>query len=196
MGNINLLNLDDIIKRYDIKYFVETGTSEGYSLDIAMKSKFVKFFSCEFNSDTYQRLIKKYKDEENLDIYNLNSFSFLKKISEEISDGNCLFWLDAHFPYGLDPINITNKDKTDIIFPLKNELSFLFDKRINYNDFILIDDLRIYDRSENNIDHKTLKEINMEHLENLGDIDDILNKFSNYKKIIKLNSHEGYILIF
>ena len=49
MGSLSRFNLNDAIKKYNLKTFIETGTGVGDSLFYAAKHSFNHFYSIELN---------------------------------------------------------------------------------------------------------------------------------------------------
>ena len=56
MGSLSRFNLNDAIKKYNLKTFIETGTGVGDSLFYAAKHSFNHFYSIELNHQLFKAL--------------------------------------------------------------------------------------------------------------------------------------------
>lgn len=141
MGAVHKFNLDSLIKNYNLVNYVETGTGEGMCLTHALNYPFSRFLSCEITKELFEAAKPKFPKVE---LHHSNSEQFLSNILPTLQ-GNSLFFLDAHFP-GADfhyAAYDACKD-VNLRLPLEVELDLLVKHRKNYNDVIIIDDLRIY----------------------------------------------------
>lgn len=75
--------------------FVETGTYEGETVRLALKSGFNKIYSCELNDELFSKCRNMFKDNPNITILQGDSIDCLKDILSRI-EGPATFWLDAH----------------------------------------------------------------------------------------------------
>lgn len=64
-----------------------------------------------------------------------------------VKSKSILFWLDAHLPAGYDGWENGTETK-DQITPLEQELKIIRKMRPDNNDFIVVDDLRLYAKDE------------------------------------------------
>jgi len=110
------------------KYFVETGTHLGGSVEVALELGFEKVLSCEFMEDRYQFCMDKFKENENVLLWNGSSLDTFPEIISKI-DKKSLFWLDAHGEGGG--------------VPTFEELELIAESKIKTHN-ILIDDIPIY----------------------------------------------------
>jgi len=119
---------EDLGIKKDCKYFVETGTHLGGSVDVALELGFEKIFSCEIMEDRFNHCMDKFKDNENVYLWNGTSLSCFPEIVGNL-DQKSLFWLDAHGEGG----GVPTFEELDIIAssPIKNHS-------------ILIDDVPVY----------------------------------------------------
>lgn len=156
MGSVKRFNLKRIKQEYNCSFFFETGTWKGDSVAYAAEQDFVKIFSSEIIPEIADRAAERFKNDKRVKIICDNSINALKNNLLEI-DGNCVFWLDAHFPGSEEGIRGYN-DETDesLKYPLKKELEVIAAARQGYEDVILIDDLRIYEK--NNYRHGNMPE--------------------------------------
>jgi hypothetical protein len=136
--------LEDIISKYNLKNFVETGTGIGDSVDHVL-GKFKNIISIEIHPEIAQKASERFKDNDNVTIINGHSTDVLKEKSGGLQ-GNTLFWLDAHFP-GADFKYAKYEDEKDPEkrIPLEGELNAICDTKDFSNDVFLIDDLRVYE---------------------------------------------------
>lgn len=79
----------------DCKYFVETGTNFGGSVEVALELGFEKVLSCEFMQDRYEYCMNKFQADDNVFLWNGLSIDALPEIISNL-DKRSLFWLDAH----------------------------------------------------------------------------------------------------
>ena len=129
MGNINRFNLEDLITRHDLDIFVETGTLYGDGVDYALQFNFKKIISIEIDFMLFKNAKEKYKNNTRVDIIHGNSADILKNLVLTLN-GNCLFWLDAHFP-GADSHKLPYDYEKDIyiILPLEYEIRTIYNSR-------------------------------------------------------------------
>jgi hypothetical protein len=192
MGFINQFNLSRIIRDYSINYFFETGTWKGDAVAYALQFPFEKIISAEIIPAIADVAISRFQQEPRVKIVNANSTDALFAELPTL-DGNCLFWLDAHFPgadAGLAQYDAIQDE--DIRLPLEHELTIIHDLRKNYQDVLIIDDLRVYEDGpfENgNAPADTLPGVNRD----LQFIDRLFGKSHLKMKTYRL---EGSILLF
>ena len=119
-----------ILKKYkrNIDVFIETGTSAGETVQLAIEQGFKKIYSIELDTSVYKRAVEKFKDYAHVKISCGESDIVLASILKDLKEP-CLFWLDAHPPTGATPI-------------LK-ELKAIAQHYIK-NNIILIDDMRCF----------------------------------------------------
>ena len=119
---------EDLGIKRDCKYFVETGTHLGGSVDVALELGFDKIFSCEIMTDRYNHCMNKYENNDNVYLWNGTSLDCFPDIVKQL-DQKSLFWLDAHGEGG----GVPTFEELDIIAtsPIKNHS-------------ILIDDVPVY----------------------------------------------------
>lgn len=120
-----------------------------------------------------------------------NSVSVLFK-ELPLLQGNCIFWLDAHFPGAEEGISRydaeTNEDRR---LPLEKEIEIIRTRRSYFKDILIIDDLRIYEEGpfENgNAPEDTLPK---------GDrsIGFVTRHFGATHHISRLYRDEGYLIL-
>lgn len=192
MGFINQFNLSRIIREYNIHYFFETGTWKGDAVAYALQFSFEKIISAEIIPAIADKAKSRFQQEPRVKIIEASS---AEALSAELPllNNNCLFWLDAHFP-GADAglVSYDAMKDEDIRLPLEKELTIIQEFRKNYNDILIIDDLRVYEEGpyENgNAPADTLPQKNR-------DPDFIGRIFGKSHTIMKTYRNEGYLLLF
>jgi hypothetical protein len=145
VGTLKRFNLNRIIRKYNISYLFETGTWKGDSIAYAQKHKFKRIYSSEIVKEIADKAKERFRGNDRIEIIEQNSTDALRDTIGRI-DGNCLFWLDAHFPgaeEGLSGYNETKQEEVKL--PLEKEIGIIADRQRKYRDVIIIDDLRIYE---------------------------------------------------
>ena len=147
-----------IVKKYDYKILIETGTYLG-STTIFLSNFFTKILTVELDKDLFLKTKKKLEKLNNVEFFNDDSESFLKKIIPTIKEKS-IFFLDAHYS---GPGTSNLKGETPCIKELK-EIS----KSDIKDHIIIIDDISDFSISANK--------------QKLSEIIDIIEKISaNYK---------------
>lgn len=126
-------NISEMFKKYSkgCSYFVETGTYKGYGIDAAKDVGFERYYSAEYLQSLYEECLEKFKDDDDVFLYNGSSEVCLVEILKDI-DKKSLFWLDAHDSFG-----------TGGGVPTYEELKVLKEHSIK-NHTLLIDDIPLY----------------------------------------------------
>lgn len=138
-------DLKRIIQKYDTPYMFETGTYLGEGVAHALQASFTRIFSVEIVSEIAARATSRFAYDEKVTIIEGNSVTALEMILPSIT-GNCLFWLDAHFPgadAGLEGYDAIPEE--EIRLPLEQELTVIHRLRQHFRDVIIVDDLRVYE---------------------------------------------------
>jgi hypothetical protein len=139
MGSIHKHNLKDLINRYELTVFVETGTFRGRGVIHALNFDFKEIHSIELLNPYYQAAKLLFNSIDNVYIHPGRSDKVLSSILPRI-EGRILFWLDAHLPSN----HIPGLYSQETELPLVNELKVIKDCRDISGDVFIIDDLRIY----------------------------------------------------
>lgn len=129
------------------KYFVETGTHLGGSVDVALELGFDKIFSCELMEERFNYCMNKFFNNENVYLWNGQSLDCFPEIVTNL-DVKSLFWLDAHGEGG----GVPTFEELDIIATSSIK---------NHN--ILIDDIPIYFQNTAEKLKEKILEINSEY---------------------------------
>lgn len=192
MGSIKKFNLNRIIKEYNIAYFFETGTWKGDGVAYAAQSPFKKILSSEIIPEIADKAVERFKSDNRISIITGNSTDVLNNHIGNLK-GNCIFWLDAHFPGAEEGINKYNDFEDEKVkLPLAEEIRLIKEQRKNCQDVILIDDLRIYEEGpykSGNLPENVLPP-------KIRNVNFLNNYFGNTHLVIKSFENEGYAMLF
>ena len=108
--------------------FIETGTSEGDSVETARLCGFSKIFSIESDIETFNIAFNRFKNFPNISIFNGKSIDILPDLLKEIHEP-VLFWLDAH------------SDCESEMTPIFQELDII--ETFEFASTVLMDDIRL-----------------------------------------------------
>lgn len=126
----------NVLEKYPNKYFVETGTYLGNSVQLALDCGFEKIITMEINPDKVEKVKKRFSKEiEDGKVVVIEGDTvdvFPKAI--EMVDAPATFWLDAHWDDG---------PKGEYLCPLPIELECLLNHSIKEHT-LLIDDRRLF----------------------------------------------------
>jgi hypothetical protein len=199
MGELKLFNLNEIKNKFNLVSLVETGTGDATSLkqalDITKDNKFLNYYSIEIYKPLYEKCLIDLipYNNFNIELINKNSINGLEEIFKKHSiNNNILFWLDAHFPeadFGGPKQYSSVEDKT-LRIPLEEELKIIKKYRTNNKDYLIIDDLRIYE--DNDYEAGNWKD---RKLYGGNGIQFIYDLFNETHEIVKLMNHQGYIIL-
>ena len=79
----------------DCKYFVETGTHLGGSVQFALDLGFEEALSCEMMPDRYNHCMEKFSENDNVSLWLGDSDDCFSEMMNQVDKKSC-FWLDAH----------------------------------------------------------------------------------------------------
>lgn len=181
MSGFQDLNIKPFITDYQISNFVETGCHTGSGIQHALVNGIENIYSCDIDKKFVDICRHRFPGAM---IVNSHSVDFLNDIVE-IIPGNCLFWLDAHFP---ELTGGTSKNEEER-FPLFKELQVISKKTDIEKDVILIDDIRVIISDDNPIK----QEFDDQYKIYGTTIKDLTDLFPNHKAEI-LNFQEGLLL--
>jgi hypothetical protein len=109
-GDSFILNeIKEIIKKYNIKTFIETGTNEAKTTKV-MSALVDSVHTIELNETFYENCKNTLKDFKNVSIHNGSSEKILNELLPNVDD-SIIFYLDAHW-YSYCPI----LDELDAIY--------------------------------------------------------------------------------
>ena len=151
MGNpLNKIDITHLCKFFNTETYVETGTGEGNSLEIALNIKSLnRIYTVDIDPDMLAQASNRLGQKDRVTYTCNNSFDFLEDLLKNklVDDDSVLFFLDAHFPFA-DFKKMTYQESIDFYknqaVPLRDELELISKYRSNKNDVIILDDLRIY----------------------------------------------------
>jgi hypothetical protein len=191
MGRLKRFNLNKLITSANASYLFETGTWKGDGLAFACKYPFKKLYSSEIIDSVAERAKKRFSNDERVEIINASSIDALQNYLPSIN-GNCVFWLDAHFPGAEEGLKDYNEiEDEQIKLPLQKELEIIAQRKHKFNDIILVDDLRIYE--EGNFDSGNLPEsVLPPKIRNTNFAEQL---FGNTHHIHKSFRDEGYLIL-
>lgn len=201
MGDLRIFNLKELKDKFRLKYFIETGTLFGEGVDHALNQGFEDIYSIEIDDDLYERAITKYAYNGGVNIIHGSSHEKIKDLLG--LDGNCLFWLDAHFP-GADCHKKLYTDEKDmeIRAPLQTEIELIAQRKNKYKDVIIADDFWLYNTEhqyESGDIETHMKSIgqNITRQELVGNVNDrfFYEAFEDTHNLKVLYNHQGYIII-
>ena len=130
------LIIEQISKKYQLKYFVETGTFLGHMIE-AQRNNFLSLYSIEVEPNLYMKAYKYFMPYKHIKLVQGDSAIKLKEVLDEIGNQPVLFWLDGHY-------SGENTGMGDKQCPVYDELEIIFNKVIAAK-YILIDDARCFD---------------------------------------------------
>lgn len=126
------------IKEYQSKFgistLIETGTYKGDMVQ-AQRNVFKKIYSIELSVPLYERAIKRFAEDEKIQILQGDSGYVLPQIIKEL-DEPAIFWLDGHYSSG-------ETAKGDKECPIFEELNSIFEGK-ELSHVLLIDDARMF----------------------------------------------------
>ena len=176
MGNLTTYNIQDLIDKYSLECFIETGTLYGEAVEHARQFMFTQIISIEIEEDLASQCRAKFSHDPRVNIITGDS-SIKMEHAVSLITGPCLYWLDAHFPGG-DRNDEKRKtymetDDPNSRVPLLKEIEAIKESSYFPESVLLIDDARLFERDNNNLDN---------HLRNIGQGDinrDMLCEFDN-----------------
>jgi len=127
------LLIDEILRNFSIKYFIETGTYLGETA-VWASQRFEKVFTIERSDELWKTTKNKFGHIKNIDFLLGDSREKIIEIKRQLNS-TALFWLDAHWSMGN---TYGEGDECALIDELKSI------NEINQNKFILIDDARLF----------------------------------------------------
>lgn len=132
-------------RKYNCRTLVETGTYLGEMVE-AMIPHFDRIISIELSEDLYMNAFKKFSGAHNVLLLQGDSGKLMWDVCQTL-DGPTVFWLDAHYSYGITA-------KGDKECPVMEELRAIYNTprgtayslcAADTDMVILIDDARLFD---------------------------------------------------
>ena len=124
----------DTFSKFPNKVFVETGSSWGIGIDMALNAGFKTIYSIEFSKDLFNHCAKRFESRPEVILFWGDSGPLLYDIIKEI-DEPITFWLDAH--------TAENGPEWPKHSPIMEELEAIKRHPIKTHT-ILIDDVRLF----------------------------------------------------
>lgn len=145
MGLIQRFDLKQFIEEYKLVNFVETGTFKGGAVSYALNHEFKKILSCEIQATLFSECSERFSKEPRVKLVHKPSPEFLRKHVADL-EGNCLFWLDAHFPGAEEGVKgyLDVQDMEERL-PLEAEIAIIAERQKKWKDVLIIDDMWIYE---------------------------------------------------
>lgn len=127
-------NITELFARFkgSNSIFVETGSYQGGSIDRALELGYEQVWSIEYHLTFYEALVKKYKENPKVKLFNGSSAYLLSEVLNLIGNEKCFFWLDAHDTFG-----------TGGGVPMEDELNAI-KNHLRNDHTIMIDDIPLY----------------------------------------------------
>lgn len=192
MGSLSRFDLNRIIHEYKTPNLFETGTFWGDGVAYALEFPFDKIISVEIIPEIADKAKSRFLAEDRVEIIEADSISGLKK-KLPLLKGNTVFWLDAHFP-GADAKLADYESGEDMEFrlPLSREIELISMYRKNFQDVLILDDLRIY---EDGLFEKGAVPPNAKP-KGERNINFVYDFFETTHYVFKSYIDEGYVLLF
>ena len=145
MGTLSNFNLEAIRVRYDLRSFVETGMGSGASIPHAQAARFDEIHEIEIVPELVHAARVKHRLDKRVHIHEGDSRTMLPLVIDQLPDGPCLFWLDAHMA-GSDTTIYDGGADPDMRrrWPLEDEINVIRGMRRGMRDVLLCDDMRVY----------------------------------------------------
>jgi hypothetical protein len=150
MGHVANAGLADLVTRYDLTIFVETGTGRGDSIRDALAIPAIREIrSIEIDPETYNCNVTEFNAQPRVILYHDDSRTVLPTIAESLpTDANVLWYLDAHFPGSFrivpTPMLPLAMPASEAV-PLVAEIEGLLSARSLANDVVVVDDLLLWE---------------------------------------------------
>ena len=132
--------------KYNIKTFIETGTSYGDMIE-AQKKTFDRLYSIELGKDLWKKAVKRFRQDANVTILQGDSGKVLETVTSDLNEP-AIFWLDGHYSGGITA-------KGDKESPILEEVNAIF-KFKNIGHILLVDDARSFNGQH---DYPTIEEL-------------------------------------
>ena len=143
MSGFQDIDIAPLLNQYQITNFVETGCHTGSGIRHAIINGIQNIYSCDLD----QKFVTYSKEQfPEAIIMHKHSVDFLSEVANVIP-GNCLIWLDAHFP----ELTGGTSNSAEERFPLFKELELLSKKDGIEHDVIIVDDIRVIISEDNPI---------------------------------------------
>lgn len=117
--------------------YIETGSYQGDSIQLALDSGFKKIYSIELCPELYEICKNRFLGNSTVELLLGDSSIVLKELLAKLANISLTFWLDGHYsgPH-------TARGAKDC--PLMEEIEAILTRSNTTRDLIYIDDMRIY----------------------------------------------------
>lgn len=136
--------------RKKTEQYIETGSYEGYSIQLALDSGFSKVYSIELFDQYYDHCCKKFQNDNRVTMIKGDSGQMLQKLLDDNKNTNFTYWLDAH-----------TSDSTPII----QELEMILSRNVQ-DELIYVDDMRLYRNFNENVNIEIIENMIMKYKQN------------------------------
>ena len=193
MGQLNqAIKIKNVLKFYDIKNFVETGTGIGEVVrSVCEIDQNINIHTIEIIEEIYDKNKISLSYLDNVNWHLGQSSDVLPDIVPSLQ-GSTLFWMDAHFPgadFGLAEYG--DEKNIDKRLPLKSELEIIVKNKDVSNDVFIIDDLRIYE--DGPFEAGVWKDRSKYGRDGIEFIEEL---FEETHYVVKSYNQQGYIMLF
>lgn len=141
--------IKSIQSKFKYKILIETGTYLGDMINYQINN-FKYLYTIELSEDLFIRATERFKEYNHVKTIQGDSGIELKKLMKTITE-SCIFWLDGHYSGVFNGVQTAKGEKDSPIF---KELEAIC--KTPYNHFILIDDARLFNGTN---DYPTLDEL-------------------------------------
>lgn len=128
----------DVLLKYkteDIYTFIESGTFNGRSVQLALECNFTKIISVEISKENFEYTYDRFRENKNVNIIHGDSYVEFPNICKNLNNRS-IFWLDGHFDKFSDTLGFLK-------CPVLKELESISSSHIK-NHIIMIDDMRVF----------------------------------------------------
>lgn len=164
MSALRDIQIINYIFQYNTRIFFETGTGLGSGLMRMIQPEYGQklLISCDIDKELASHSAKTFSFDTRVRVYNDEGPNVLRNILPQLPlDMPIFYWLDSHFAnadynLGDKPLVKHSDGEPEVRLPALNELKIIKDLRIDKGakDFILLDDVMLYDeldRYEDNV---------------------------------------------
>lgn len=185
---VGATNIKNLVKKYNLTNFVETGSGSGHSMNQSFEFDFVNRYGIELNENLCEKLKETFDNK--VSFFNGYSHEQLPFVMNILSEQPTLFWLDAHFPDS-DYFHVPYDSEKDPVkrIPLESEIDIICKSRNTKNDVFLVDDLRVY------VDRSQLGAWALRKTAGGDGYQFIIDRLNETHNITEIYKHQGYLVI-
>jgi hypothetical protein len=123
--------------------YIETGSYEGGSIQLAIDSGFSEIYSIELDKTLYEKCVNRFKENKNIHLLCGDSSIELLKVLKENPNTPFTYWLDAHSSHST---------------PLIAELEMILSRPV-LGELIYVDDMRLYNNFNSDVNIEKITQI-------------------------------------